>query len=57
MRAVGEVKLSATGALCRGALWYGQALNAFPGATAWLMTSIQGLNVQVRALGLAELFA
>lgn len=56
MRAVGEVELSADGALCRGTRWYGQALDEFPGATAWLMTSIAGLSLQVRPLALAEVF-
>lgn len=56
MRAVGEVELSAAGALCRGAHWYGRALDAFPGATAWLMTSIAGFSLEVRSLALAELF-
>jgi hypothetical protein len=57
MRAVGEVQLCADGALCRGSRWYGHALDAFPGATARLMTSIAGLSLQVRSLSLAELFS
>jgi phosphopantetheinyl transferase len=57
MRAVSEVNLFAGGALCRGTRWYGHALQTFPGATAWLMTSIEGACVQVRSLGLAELFS
>jgi hypothetical protein len=57
IRAVNEVTLSCGGALCRGMRWYGRALDAFPGATAWVMTSLEVARVQVRALSLAELFS
>ncbi len=57
VRAMGEVALSADGALCRGARWHGRRLESFPGATACLMTSVQVAAVQLRALTLADLFS
>jgi hypothetical protein len=57
MRAVQEVTLAPGGAVCRGRRWYGRALDAFPGASACVMTSIEVPEVQVRALALADLFS
>ena len=57
MRAVNEVRLAPGGAECRGMRWYAQVLDAFPGATACVMTSIELARVEVRALTLAELFS
>jgi phosphopantetheinyl transferase len=57
MRAVHEVTLAAGGALCRGARWYGRRVDAFPGATACVMTSAPSAALQVRRFALAELFA
>jgi hypothetical protein len=57
MRAVNEVRLARGGALCRGTRWYGRALDAFPGATACVMTSIEVAAVQLHPLALADLFS
>ncbi len=57
MRAVSEVTLEGAVALCRGARWYGRRLDAFPGATACIMSSAPLAALQVRRLALAELFA
>ncbi len=57
LRAMNEVSLLPGGAVCRGVHWHACALDAFPGATACLMTSVALAAVQLRALSLAELFA
>ncbi|MBS0579032.1 MAG: hypothetical protein JSR36_07195 [Proteobacteria bacterium] len=57
MRAVDEVILEGSDAWCRGRRWHGHALQAFPGATARLMTSVALCSVQLQSLPLADLFA
>jgi phosphopantetheinyl transferase len=57
MRALNEVMLTPGGAEWRGTRWHGCALDAFPGATACVMTSAAVAQVQVRRLALAEVFA
>ncbi|HEY2807635.1 MAG TPA: hypothetical protein VGI91_02480 [Steroidobacteraceae bacterium] len=57
MRAVNEVTLTPGGAMCRGVLWHARVLDAFPGATACLVTSSKVATVQLRALPLADLFS
>jgi hypothetical protein len=57
MRALNEVTLAPGGALCRGTRWHGRALDAFPGATACVMTSIELAAVRLHPLALAELFS
>jgi phosphopantetheinyl transferase len=57
MRAMNEVTLEQGGAQCRGRRWHGRRLDAFPGATACIMSSIELGAVQLQALTLADLFA
>ncbi len=57
VRAMHEVVLTVGGATWRGRQWHARRLEAFPGATACVMTSVEPATVQVRAVPLAELFA
>jgi phosphopantetheinyl transferase len=57
MRAVGEVILEGGGAWCRGRRWHARPLDAFPGATACVVTSVQLAAVHLQSLTLADLFA
>jgi phosphopantetheinyl transferase len=57
LRALGELRLHADGASCRGARWYAHALSVFPGAAACVMASRRVPGIKAHAVPLGELFA
>ena len=57
IRAMREVELAAGAAACRGVRLEALPLALFPGAAAWVMTSLKVARVDARSLALEELFA